>query len=99
MIDEKRTFEQRPLDETGAQAESVDKGRRAALLNIGALAGAAPAVAVLLTPSASRGDGGGSPCEHDCGDGRGRPPGYKPSDTGAPGGGDSGSRFLGKRDS
>jgi hypothetical protein len=69
----------------------VDIGRRAALLNIGALAGTAPAVAVLLAPSATRADGGGgSPCEGDCGDGRGKEPGFKPPFPGDSGGGDTG---------
>ena len=44
--------------------ETPDMDRRTALKNIGALAGAAPAVTLLLTPSASRARGdGGSPCE------------------------------------
>lgn len=66
--------------------ESVDIGRRDALKGIGALAGAAPAVAMLLSPSVSRAQtSGGSPCE-DCGSGHGPAPGWTPSDTGAPGG-------------
>lgn len=91
----------RNQDQTDAalgHEENVDKGRRAALMNIGALAGAAPAVAVLLTPSASRAAGsGGSPCESPCGSGNGTAPGYKPPNTGAPGG--QGTGFLGKRES
>lgn len=77
--------------------ESVDEGRRAALRNIAALAGATPAVAVLLAPSASRAAGsGGSPCEGSCGSGKGTAPGYKPGNTGAPGGQ---TGFLGGRES
>lgn len=81
-------------DDDIAHNETVDIGRRAALMNIGALAGAAPAVAMLLTPSASRAAGsGGSPCEGVCGSGQGTAPGYKPPNTGAPGGQSTG--FLG----
>ena len=60
--------------ETSGPGAGID--RRAALKNIGALAGSAPAVALLLTPSATRANGyGGSPCEDDrhshCSPGRG----------------------------
>lgn len=60
--------------ETPAPGPRLD--RRAALKNIGALAGSAPAITLLLTPSASRANGyGGSPCEDDrhshCSPGRG----------------------------
>lgn len=45
-------------------AETLD--RREALKKIGALAGSAPAVSLLLTPSTARARGmGGSPCEDD----------------------------------
>lgn len=61
-------------DRTQEAGDDPQIDRRTALRNIGALAGAAPAVALLLTPSASRAWGrGGSPCEghhdHDCGGG------------------------------
>ncbi|MEZ5766837.1 MAG: hypothetical protein R3D80_03660 [Paracoccaceae bacterium] len=100
MIEHQRTAEQKQSQEMRAQndtaeTQGVDMGRRAAMLNIGALAGAAPAVAVLLTPSASRAAGTGSPCEEPCGSGRGPAPGYKPVNTGAPGS----AGFLGKRES
>lgn len=60
--------------QTPDPAPRVD--RRAALKNIGALAGSAPAITLLLTPSATRAKGyGGSPCEGDrhshCSPGRG----------------------------
>lgn len=96
MGENQRKPNQDKLDESTLQTDCVDKGRRAALLNIGALAGAAPAVAVLLTPSASRATGsGGSPCEGTCGTGHGTAPSYKPGSPGT--GGDTG--FLGKRES
>lgn len=99
MINETRTSKQsqETLSDAGKpESETIDKERRAALLNIGALAGAAPAVAVLLSPSIARAtSSGGSPCEEPCGTGRGPAPGYTPGDTGAPG--DVG--FLGKRES
>lgn len=99
MNNDTRTSKQSQETLTGidkSETEIVDKERRAALLNIGALAGAAPAVAVLLSPSIARATGsGGSPCEDNCGTGRGPAPGYTPGNTGAPG--DAG--FLGKRDS
>jgi len=98
MAEDQSAPNQSQTDESLARSETVDIGRRAALLNIGALAGAAPAVAMLLTPSASRAAGsGGSPCEGTCGSGEGTAPGYKPPDTGAPGGETTG--FLGKRES
>lgn len=91
-----KTSQESLTDADKAETESIDKERRAALLNIGALAGAAPAVAVLLSPSVARATGsGGSPCEEPCGTGRGPAPGYTPGNTGAPG--DAG--FLGKRES
>lgn len=96
MTEKQITPDQRGTDEDVAIAEGVDKGRRAALRNIGALAGAAPAVAVLLSPSVSRAAGAGSPCEGSCGTGSGVAPGWKPSDTGAPG---SNTGFLGSRES
>ena len=47
-----------------APVATPEMDRRTALKKIGALAGAAPAVTLLLTPSASRAWGhGGSPCE------------------------------------
>lgn len=98
MIDDTRTPKQSQetlADADKVETETIDKERRAALLNIGALAGAAPAVAVLLSPSAARAGSGGSPCEEPCGSGRGPAPGYTPGNTGAPG--DAG--FLGKRES
>lgn len=49
--------------------ETVDAGRRAAMLKLGKIAGAAPAVALLLTPSASRAEfRGGSSFDGDGGD-------------------------------
>ncbi len=82
--------------ETGSEpAEKVDESRRAALKNIGVLAGAAPAVAVLLSPSASRAHGnGGSPVEGGF-HGRGPGPRYTPWGSGAPG---SRPGLLGTRD-
>lgn len=97
MADDKVSSDNAKAPGDNVQTDSVDKGRRAALRNIGALAGAAPAVAVLLSPSASRAAGsGGSPCEGNCGSGRGVAPGYRPGNTGAPGGS---TGFLGKRES
>lgn len=80
----------RPVESATALGPAL--GRREALRNIGALAGAAPAVVLLLAPSTARALGrGGSPCE-----GCGPAPGA-PSNTGAPGGQDTG--LLGKRQS
>jgi len=94
MVEDHRVPNKDHTNEELAPTENVDIGRRAALRNIGALAGAAPAVAVLLTPSASRALGsGGSPCEGSCGSGNGTAPGYKPPNTGAPGG--QGTGLLG----
>lgn len=68
-----------PLDNGPEPTDAPDIDRRAALRNIAALAGTAPAVALLLTPSASRAWGrGGSPCEdddhhHHCDPGHGGP--------------------------
>lgn len=97
MADDQENLDHGNTQEDSVHTDSVDKGRRAALRNIGALAGAAPAVALLLSPSASRANGhGGSPCEGNCGSGRGVAPGFTPNDTGAPGGS---TGFLGKRES
>lgn len=84
-------------DETPGKAaaeNSANIDRRAALKNIGALAGAAPAVAVLLTPSASRA-ACGSPGEA-C-NGHVAPTWGSPGDGGA--GGDSGLLGNGGRES
>lgn len=93
MVEDKSVSSEDRMDNETSRDEGVDVGRRAALRNLGALAGAAPAVAMLLSPSASRAQGsGGSPCESDCAEeGFGRGPG-------APGtqhGGQAG--FLGRR--
>ena len=97
MIEDRDVSSKGEPDVDKPATKGVDIGRRAALKNIGALAGAAPAVAVLLTPSASRAlGGGGSPCEGACGPGHGPAPGA-PSNTGAPGGQETG--LLGKRES
>jgi len=96
MVEEKRVADHTQGDTETTPDETVDASRRAALKNIGALAGAAPAVAVLLTPSASRALGsGGSPCEGRCGPQRGRGPSGAPSDPNKPGG-EAG--LLGKRE-
>ena len=98
MAEDQRVPNQGRADEDTAHTETVDIGRRAALRNIGALAGAAPAVAVLLTPSASRAWGsGGSPCDGECGSGRGKTPGYKPPFPNRPGGQDTGLLGNGRK--
>ncbi len=98
MVEERSLSNEGQADIEVAKTDGVDIGRREALRNIGALAGAAPAVALLLTPSASRAlGGGGSPCDDPCGSGHGPTPGYKPPNPGTPGGQDTG--FLGKRQS
>lgn len=72
MTHHESSNESAPL-ETPDRSRQID--RRAALKNIGALAGAAPAITILLTPSASRARDGGSPSEQDghsnCGPGSG----------------------------
>ena len=94
MVEERKDTGQDQAAGKTDPAAGVDVGRRAALKNIGALAGAAPAVAVLLAPSTSRAQSaGGSPCEGMFGCG---PAPGDPTDTGAPGGN---AGFLGKRES
>lgn len=61
MIEQDQTPEKTCASDT---ADRLD--RRDALKKIGALAGSAPAVSLLLTPSSARARGfGGSPCEDD----------------------------------
>lgn len=59
--------EHEQISETEDRARGADTlDRREALKKIGALAGSAPAVSLLLTPSTARARGwGGSPCEDD----------------------------------
>ena len=91
MVEDQRVQKQGQTDKELTPTENVDIGRRAALKNIGALAGAAPAVAVLLTPSASRAQvSGGSPCETECGSGMGTTPSFKPPFPTEDGGGSTG---------
>lgn len=97
MIENERTKNGGETDSDQAGDAPVEIGRREALKNIGALAGAAPAVAVLLTPSASRAAGcGGSPGEA-C-NGHNAPTWGNPG-SGAPGGQNSGLLGNGGRDS